>query len=574
MDKQEVIAPIYPDGRMRFQFRFNSAFIFGLMPMVLIYLVFFILPILGILHLSIYEKSYTLEHFLRIIHTPIYTRVLINTIMISILVTLGSVILSYPYAYLMATARPIAAQILTFVVLLPFWTSALVRTTAWIVILQKRGILNTLLTRVGILEEPVAFVFNLSGVLIGMIHVLMPFVVFPLYASFRSIDSNLISAAEGLGAGSLRIFTRIIAPLTAPGVFAGSLIVFMHALGYFITPSLLGGPKQTMIAQMISHHINEELNWGMAAALAIMLLAVTLLIFFVFQRFLGLDRLWGGMEGGGGAGEGLGSTTHLAQKTSMGSMGSAIVGIAVGVFLISPIVAIIPMSLSASPFLVFPPPSYSFTWFENFLATPKWIRSLQNSVHVSIMAVFTATVLGTAAAMGMSRLRFRLKGFIEAFLILPMVVPVIVLSISLYYFYASFGFTGSKVGLAIGHAILGSPLVFITVSASLKTFDRNLELAAYGLGASRVVMFQRVMLPHIWPGIAAGGLFAFIVSFDDVILALFLTNIRSRTLPKVMYEGVAHEIDPTITAVAVLLICFSLMVLITNIIFSRLRTSR
>ena len=574
MDKQKDMASIVPEETSSNGLRLNSALLFGLMPMVLVFLVFFIFPIFGILHQSIYEKGYTLKNFIHIIHTPIYTRVLINTIMISVLVTIGAVILSYPYAYLMATARPVAAQILTFVVLLPFWTSALVRTTAWIVILQKRGILNTLLTSIGILEQPVAFVFNLSGVLIGMIHVLMPFVVFPLYASFRSIDSNLVSAAEGLGAGSLRIFTRIIAPLTAPGVFAGSLIVFMHALGYFITPSLLGGPKQTMIAQMISHHINEELNWGMAAALAILLLAVTLIIFFFFQRFLGLDKLWGGLEGSGGAGEGLGSVTNLTQKASIGSIGTAIMGIAVGIFLISPIIAIIPMSLSASPFLIFPPPSYSLTWFENFFSTPKWIRSLQNSIQISAIAVVLSTVLGAAAAIGMSRLRFKLKSFVEAFLILPMVVPVIVLSISLYYFYASFGFTGSKVGLAIGHAILGAPLVFITVSASLKTFDRNLELAAYGLGAGMVTMFRRVMMPHIWPGIAAGALFAFIVSFDDVILALFLTNIRSRTLPKVMYEGVAHEIDPTITAVAVLLICFSLMVLIINIIFSRLRTSR
>jgi len=162
----------------------------------------------------------------------------------------------------------------------------------------------------------------------------------------------------------------------------------------------------------------------------------------------------------------------------------------------------------------------------------------------------------------------------EAFLLLPMVVPVIIISLGLYYFFAPMKLVGSKVGLAIGHALLGAPLVFMTVSASLKTFDRNLELAAFGLGASRAIMFRRIMLPHVWPGVAAGAVFAFIASFDDVVLALFLTNIRSRTLPKLMYEGVAHEIDPTITAVAVLLILFSLLILMTNLVFGRLRRNR
>lgn len=557
----------------RFRFFTDPLLMFGLMPLVIVYLIFFLIPIFQILHQSFYDNGYTLQNFANILKTPIYTRALLNTFSISILVTFGAIILSYPLAYLMATVRPTLAKILTLVVLLPFWTSALVRTTAWIVILQKRGILNSVLVQVGVFEQPVAFVYNLSGVLIGMIHVLMPFLVFPLYASFRSLDRNLILAAESLGAGPAKIFVRVIAPMTAPGVAAGSLIVFMHALGYFITPSLLGGPKQTMIAQMITYHINEKLDWGMAAALAIVLLVLTMGVFFIFQHFLGLDRLWGGFESGG-SGDTIGATGRTVSQRSLGSIGVGVSGILVAFFLIAPIIAIFPMSLSASPFLVFPPPSYSLKWFVNFFHTSKWINALQNSVEVAIVAVSLATALGTAAALALSRLKFRFKDFVQAYILLPMVVPVIVLALSLYYFYAPLGMVGTHLGLAIGHAVLGAPVVFITVSASLKTFDHNQELAAYSFGASHATMFSRIMLPHIWPGIAAGALFAFIVSFDDVILALFLTNIRSRTLPKVMYEGVAHEIDPTITAVAVLLICFSILVLMTNIIFSRVRESR
>jgi putative spermidine/putrescine transport system permease protein len=329
-----------------------------------------------------------------------------------------------------------------------------------------------------------------------------------------------------------------------------------------------------MIAQMISFNVLEQLDWGMAAALGIMLLTVTIVIFLTFQHFFGLDKLWGGLEGGGGAAETLATTSRPLSEWSMGGLTTAAVGMAVAIFLISPVIVVFPMSLSTSPFLVFPPPRYSLHWFRNFFETSKWLLALRSSVDVAAMAVSIATIIGTAAAIGMSRLRFRLKSFMEAFLLLPMVVPVIIISLGLYYFFAPMKLVGSKVGLAIGHALLGAPLVFMTVSASLKTFDRNLELAAFGLGASRAIMFRRIMLPHVWPGVAAGAVFAFIASFDDVVLALFLTNVRSRTLPKLMYEGVAHEIDPTITAVAVLLILFSLLILMTNLVFSRLRRNR
>lgn len=565
----QMIIPAEPKKR----FFSNPLFLYGLMPLVAAYLIFFIIPIFEILHQSVLDEGYTLQNFIKILKTPIYFRALANTFFISFLVTLGSIVLSYPLAYLMATVRPTFAKILMLVVLLPFWTSALVRTTAWIVILQKNGILNSVLVKANILNEPMAFVFNLSGVLIGMIHVLMPFLVFPLYAAFRSLDRNLLLAAESLGAGPVKIFLRIIAPMTAPGVTAGSIIVFMHSLGYFITPSLLGGPKQTMIAQMVSYHINEKLDWGMAAALAIVLLCLTLGVFFLFQHFLGLDRLWGGFESGG-SGDTIGAVPRPVSQWSFGGIGVGISGILVAIFLIAPIIAVFPMSMSSSPFLVFPPPSYSLKWFVKFFTTRKWILSLQNSIEVAIIAVSLATFLGTAAALALSRLRFRFKDAVQAYIMLPMVVPVIVLALGLYYFYAPMGLVGSKLGLAIGHAILGMPVVFITVSASLKTFDRNQELAAYSFGAGKMTMFRLIMLPHIWPGMAAGALFAFIVSFDDVILALFLTNIRSRTLPKLMYEGVAHEIDPTITAIAVLLICFSILVLSINIIFSKVKESR
>jgi putative spermidine/putrescine transport system permease protein len=540
----------------------------ALAPALLLIAILLLGPIVYVFVLSFAKDGLSIELYGRIAASAAYRVPIINTFVISVLVTAGCVVAAYPLAYMMATLGPNAARIIAFVVLLPFWTSALVRTTAWIILLQKQGVLNSILTSTGVVDEPVQFIFNLSGVLIGMIHVLMPFVVLPLYAAFRTVDRNLLLAAESLGAAPSAVFRRVIAPLTAPGVLAGAIIVFMHAIGYYITPALLGGPKQTMIAMMIQYHLSERLDWGMAAALSITLLAITLAIFWVFQSRFGLDRLWGGLEGAG-EGDALGERDGTAYRRSGAGWLVVGAGALVALFLLAPIVMVFPMSLSRSPFLVFPPPDYSWRWYANLAATDKWADAFLNSLEVAAIAVPLATAAGTAAALGAHALAPRRQRQVEAILVLPMIVPTIVVAVALYYLYAPFRATGTKLGLALGHALLALPFAFITVRASLKSFDGALALAAYSLGARWGAMFRRVQLPHIRPGIAAGAVFAFVTSFDEVILAIFLTDIESRTLPKLMYEGVAHEIDPTITAVAVLLILASVAILLLSLVARR-----
>jgi ABC-type spermidine/putrescine transport system permease subunit I len=539
--------------------------VLGLLPLVLLLLALFIWPVASLLGLSFGDHGFTLANYRRLIEVPVYRGVLFNTFAISAMVTVLCVLLSYPLAYLMATVGPRTLRLLVLVVLLPFWTSALVRTTAWIILLQRNGVLNQILTGSGLLTDPIPFVYNLSGVLIGMTHVLMPFVVLPLLAAFRSLDRSVVQAAESLGAGPIRIFRRILLPLTAPGVLAGATIVFMNAVGYYITPSLMGGPGETMIAQMIDFNISKQLDWGLASALAVVLLATTLAVFALFQRIFGLDRLMSS-GGSGRAGE---SFAGPAGRRSIGGRLSAGAGVVVAVFLILPILIVFPMSLGASPFLKFPPDAYSLNWYRSFFANPKWMTALGNSLQVAAIAVTLSVALGTAAAVALPRLRLRGARLAETLFVLPMVVPAIILGVGLFYFFAPLGLTGSPLALGLGHAVLASPYVFVTARASVRGFDRNLEQAALGLGASWPVMFRRVMLPAIAPGIAAGAVFAFITSFDDVVLALFLTNVRSRTLPKLMYEGVAHEIDPTIIAASGLIILLTIAVLALNLVLSR-----
>lgn len=537
---------------------------FGTGPLLVFLAFLFAWPVYLLLSLSFGEAHLTTDHYERIANVAVYRRVLGNTFLISLTVTFLCVLFSYPVAYLLATVKPRTRNLLLAVVLLPFWTSALVRTTAWIVILQRNGILNTLLLDAGIIEEPFAFVYNLSGVLIGMTHVLMPFVVLPLYASFRNIDRSLVQAAEGLGAGSATIAYRIIAPLTAPGVIAGATIVFMNSVGYYITPALMGGPGQTMIAMLIANNINADLNWGLAAALSVVLLVITLTIFILFQRVFGLDRLFSS-NGGRGATQSFGTGGHR----SAGGFITAVAGVLILVILIVPIIIIFPMSLGASPFLKFPPDEFSLRWFYSFFSNPKWLRSIGNSLTAASVAVPLSILLGTAAALGVSRSKGWIRPWLETIFVLPMIVPVIIVAVGLFYLLAPLGVLGNPVTLGVAQTVLCAPYVFITVRASLKAFDPTLELAALNLGASWFTMFRRVMLPAITPGIVAGGIFAFIQSFDDVVLALFLTNVRSRTLPRAMYEGMAHEIDPTIIAASALIILLTIFILGINLLMTR-----
>ena len=265
---------------------------FAVTPMIFVSLLVFVIPVFSFLFISFGDSFDTLSfvNYKKIIETPIYKQIIFNTFNIAFLVTVTSIIFSYPIVYLLVNASERLRKFILILVLLPFWTSALVRTTAWIVILQRNGILNEILLFSGLINEPISFIYNFSGVLIGMTHVLMPFVIFPLYASYKNIDASLIEAAESLGSRSLQTIKYLILPLTMPGVIAGAIIVFMSAIGYYITPALMGGPKQTMIAMLIENNINRTLNWELAAALSAVLLIFTLTLFVIFQRYFGFDN--------------------------------------------------------------------------------------------------------------------------------------------------------------------------------------------------------------------------------------------------------------------------------------------
>src|SRR5262245_41215089 len=245
-------------------------------PAVLIVGVLFAYPVATLLLTSVTSPEPGLQNFASLINSPVYLKALWNTVVVSGSVTVLCALLAYPIAYTMAHCSPRLRRLLIFVVLVPFWSSILVRTFAWMVLLQKRGLINkVLIDYLGLIETPLTLIYNRTGVLIGMSHVLLPFMILPLYSVLSRIDPSLSKAAASLGAPPVRNFLRVYLPLSLPGLVAGSLLVFVMGLGYYITPALLGGPGDAMIAQLIEMQVADFGNWGLAAALSVVLLVGT-----------------------------------------------------------------------------------------------------------------------------------------------------------------------------------------------------------------------------------------------------------------------------------------------------------
>jgi len=246
---------------------------------------------------------------------------------------------------------------------------------------------------------------------------------------------------------------------------------------------------------------------------------------------------------------------------------------AIFAFLIIPILVIIPLSFNSEPYFTYPMPGFSFRWYDEFFSSQQWILGLKNSIIVGIFATLVATVLGTLAALGLNRAEYPGKSAILAVLISPIIVPIVITAAGMFYFYAYIGLTGTLAGLVFAHATIGVPFVVITVSATLAGFDNNLVRAAASLGANPVRTFQKVTMPLILPGIVSGGLFAFITSWDELVIAIFLATTEEHTLPRRMWSGIRELLSPTIMAVATLLILTSIALMVTMELLRR-RTER
>ena len=281
-------------GALRRAALFERLGLIGLVaPAFALVLVTMLIPVAWLFYLSVLSDagSFSLEHYRRIWEQPSYARTFVTTFEVSLITTALCALLGYPLAYFLSELPKRAANLCMIAVLLPLWTSLLVRTYAWLVLLQRRGLINTWGMSLGWWDEPLPLVHNLAGTVIGTVHVMLPFLVLPVYAAMRAIDRDCIKAAANLGASPTRAFWLVFLPLSLPGLSTGALIVFILCLGFYVTPAVLGGGKVIMVSSRIASDIELFFNWGAASALGVVLLVLTAALIGLASRFGKVDAL-------------------------------------------------------------------------------------------------------------------------------------------------------------------------------------------------------------------------------------------------------------------------------------------
>lgn len=536
----------------------------------------YLLPLIDLTRISMSGPTIW-THFERVFDVPLYWDSLVRTMQISVTVAFLCLLFGYPMALLIHRSKGIAQMLIATAIVLPYFIAILIRTYAWMVLLGRNGPVNKFAVWLGVFDEPMGLLFNRGTVLVCMTAVLLPLMVLSIYSSVARLDQSLTRAALASGAGPIAVFWRVLLPLTLPGIGAGFLLVFVSALGFFITPTLLGGPGDQMFAMHITQQADFVSSEGFLQALAVVLLVITLAVVAVAGRIMGFEFIWGGGKLHDAPAK---ATAHSAarsgpQRATLGmvladTIGWPLLRLAgrlhggfgtwtvrlMGGFVIAalivPIIVVIIISFSNATYLTFPPTEYSLRWYDKFFSDRNWMSAFGNSLMIAALSACFAVALGASAAMGIVRSRIRYKSAIMLLLVSPVIVPPVVLGLSLYSLFLRFDLVGTVWGLAAAHAIGGVPIVVVIVSAALQAVDPKLEQSAAVHGASPLTVFRTVTLPAIAPGLAAAVFFSFLHSFDELVLSLFLSSAQLKTLPLMLWADINYQLNPVLAVVSTL----------------------
>ena len=549
-------------------FRFGALWL--AVPGLLFLAVFFVWPVAQLLSLSLFDPDSgkpSIATYERIAATEVYLRVLGITFRIAGYTALYSLLIGYPLAYWLSRLPDLYRGRMLLFVMVPFWTSYLVKTFAWMIVLGRSGIINSLAMGSGVVDHPLPLLHNEFGVMVGMVHAMVPLAVMTMLPVMAGIDRRLVQAAQTLGASPAHAFWLVYFKLSLPGVAAAGLLVFISSLGFFIVPAFLGGRRETMLAQLIITQVQELLNWPFAGALAAMMLAAALVSCWVYDRVFGISTIAGGAaQVGTGrirdlglavlglvarlAGAVAAATQALLGRKGAGLLLPAFAWLVIG-FLVLPTLLVIPLAYTSSQFLEFPPPGYGLTWFRTYFESPLWIQATIRSFLVAFATAIAATAIGGFTALALANSRTRWSGLIFAFFLAPMIVPRIVIAVGLFYLFARIGLVATDLGLIIGHTVLAIPFALVTMAAVLKSYDQRLDQAAATLGANRLKTLTGVTIPLVKGGLVAAFLFSFITSFDELTIAIFVSGGVKTTLPKQMWDDMILQLNPTLAAVSV-----------------------
>lgn len=536
-----------------------------LAPIIVFYVVFFLWPILTIVLRSLSPDgrfdseapNFTFGNFAQLWGDDFLLLIEGRTVLLAVNSTLITTLLAFPTAYFISRLRRRTAAILLLLILIPFWVSIVVRLFAVTSILSPNGPINQLSLALGLGE--MTLLYSQGGILVGTVMYLLPYMILVLYAGMVAVDSNLMLAARTMGASATYAFFRVYLPMIRSSLMSGALLIFILALSFFVVPAILGGPRDQTIAVYIQQQI-DIYQWGIASAMGVVLLIATAIC------YVGVVRIAGSFQPGGvGSVQAKGVSAEMPFRWSPALIVSAVLTVVTLAVLVVPVLFVFPLSIGETGTVVFPPRGFTLHWFAQVFTTTTWLGPIMQSTIVGLGTAALSVSIALALARFTSEMRsITGKAVIGALAFAPIIAPGILLAIGMFDVSLQLGLTGTVGGLILAHTVIAAPLSYALIAASMAGADRGIEAAAWTLGASRTRAFWTVVVRGILPSVLGAFAVAFVTSWDEVVLALFLQTGPTKTLPVTIYKYLESGIVPTVPAVASLLILLVVLVVVVR----------
>lgn len=534
------------------------------------FLIFFVWPLLDVVMRSLSVDgivdwtnfAFTWDNYAKIAQDEFLHLVEWRTVVLAVNSTVIALALGFPTAYFISRLPKKAAGLILLLILIPFQVSIVVRLFAVTSILSPNGLLSSTSQALG--GEQFSLLYTQAGTLAGTVMYLLPYMILILYAGMTGIDHNVMLAAKTLGASGIQTFFKVFLPLIRTSILSAILLCFILALSFFIVPAILGGPREQTVAVYIQQQI-DLFQWGVASALGVVLLVATLFLYVAVIRF-----------GGGFQAPGMGSVQAKgvsADERFSWKPGTIITGICTLVsmiVLILPVLIVFPLSVGETKTVVFPPRGFTMQWYAEVLTTTTWLSPTLRSLIVAVLTGLLATALALYLARVVQMAKSeRTKMFLSGLAFAPLITPTILLAIGIYAVELRLNLAGTIPGLVFAHTLVAFPLAFAMLNTALSSKGTDLETAAWTMGASRISAFWKVTARGIIPAIVGAFGLAFITSWDEVVLALFLQTGPVKTLPVTIYQYLESGIVPTVPAIAALLTILVLLVVVIQQVAQR-----
>ncbi|MBP1986820.1 ABC transporter permease subunit [Halolamina salifodinae] len=554
--------------------------IFIMSPYLLYMGVFFAIPVVYMFAVSFFtnvatgtmEATLTLENYVEVFTTSLYVDTLLLTVEISLISTLIAILVSYPIAYFIVFSSWKYSKVLILAAVAPMLVGNVVRAFGWYALLDTSGLVNQIISVFGI---EYTLLNTKPGLIIAIASVLMPFAVLILLSNLFSIDQDLLQAGQSLGGNPLQTFWYVTFPLSMPGIVGATLISFVLTMGTFSTAVFIGMPQVPMIGPLIYQAAAAGLNWPLGAAMSFVLLAVALALITIYGRVMEVGSSRQGVQYSlvsdesaeigrerafsfAGLLEKLPFDKRVVGTQTLGALLLRVGLVAAFVFLLIPVIFAVLISFSQGLYVI-PPETPTLQWYIEAVNSGRWISSFVVSFQYSIIATLISLTLSFSAAYTIGRYDFPMKQAINSATFLPLIIPQLILGIALLIFLNQFGLVGNILGLSIAIAVYATPFATQSMLIAMENFDEHLEEAAQMLGADEIQTFLRVTVPCLLPGIMSAGILAFIISYSNLQIAVFMQGPGIVPVPVRIFSQMQFGATPIIAAIATINILITLI---------------